>query len=323
MTPMNRKFVTVVFAALLLFVVSGCRKAGETVKPARNVVKIANQIYTTQDLWDFANITLWEMEPKDFSNPAVKEKILQDFVEHRLLVAEAKRRGISIENDGSFKELLAELNTGEGAKELKAVTGHYEIDSAKVAILTEERLMVDELLKTLVISTSYVTEDELKKYYELKKQEINPVKEAHIMHIFTTDPAKAQLAAQELAGGIQFSEVARKYSEGPEKNRGGDLGFIKEEEFPELFADAFKLKEGETSAVIQSDYGYHIFKMVQYAKASRNSYESTKQYLLAELYIEKRQELIREFVNALYSNVDIQYLNDFTLDELFPKTVER
>ena len=309
--------------AVALFTAACGRQNNESTVTTKNIVRINGKTYTSQDIWDFANITLWEMEPKDLASTTVKNKILEDFIDHRLLFEEADKRGITDYYNNQTNQLYNQLTTEQGAKELKAVTGQYDIDAAKMARLSNERLVIDELNHLIVTNMGYITEDEIKKYYESKVLERNPVGVAHILQIFTTDPSKAQTAAKELASGIIFSEVARKYSEAPEKDNGGDLGFIVESAYPEFFKEAFKLKEGEISPVIQSEYGYHIFKMVQYANAGHYSYDKLKQQLFNELYVIKRQEMVREFVNALRSNADIQYLNDFTLDELFPGKVQR
>ncbi|MDR2868917.1 MAG: peptidylprolyl isomerase, partial [Deferribacteraceae bacterium] len=242
---------------------------------------------------------------------------------HKLLLEEADKRGITAYHQDQRNQLYAQLTSAAGAKELKAVTGQYDIEADKVAKLAEERLIIDELSQLVVTNMSYITEDELKKHYASKNIDRNPTGVAHVLHIFTTDNDMAQAAAKELAGGIIFSEVARKYSEGPERSNGGDLGYINEADFPEFFSDAFKLKAGETSDVVRSDYGFHIFKVMQYANAERTAYENVKQELYAELYTKKRQEMIREFVNALLNNANIQYLDAFTLDELFPNKGQR
>ncbi len=306
-----------IYLVLLLALAVGCSSSVKPKTASKPIVKINGTVYTAQDLWDFGNVILWEMEPKDLNNKEVQEQLLNDFIEHRLLVQEAKRRGIKPDKD-KVNQLYMQMTTTEGAKELKAVTGHYNIDSDKIAALVEERLMISELFRDVVNSTANVTEHELRNYYESSNIPKVNTGEAHILHIFTTNNATAQAAAKELADGILFQEVARKYSEGPEKNQGGDLGYVKDTNLPEFFNAAFKLKEGEISQVIVSDYGFHIFKMVQYAKAARNSYENMKKTLLADLYLQRRQEVVREFINALHANADIQYLNNFTLAELIP-----
>jgi len=291
------------------------KEGGQVAK--KSIVKINDNVYSTADIWEFSNIVLWEIEPKDLNNHELQDKLLNDFIEYKLLLQEAERKKIIVDNE-ELHQFLIHLRSPNGTKELRAITGQYYINSGKVAKIVEERLTVDKMLRQHVDSTSYVLEAELKKYYDSKNFPRSPTGEAHILHIFVKDNATARLAAKELTNGILFPEVARKYSEGPEKNNGGDLGYIKESSYPEFFSPAFRLKEGQVSDIIQSDYGYHIFKMVQHAKADHYSYNNIKTKILAEFYIQKKQEIIREYVNALHNNADIQYLNNFTLDELFP-----
>jgi parvulin-like peptidyl-prolyl isomerase len=277
------------------------------------IVKINGTDYSLKDLWDFSNVTIWEMEAKDLYNEEVKDKLLADFVEHHMLLDEARNRGYTLNAD-RLDQFGLQLSTEQGASQLKALTGKYAIDAEKIAQLEEDRMLIDMLFTEVANSTPYITEDELKQYYLDTANPQAPVGEAHVLHIFTTDNESINQAAKELAGGIMFSEVARKYSQSPEASEGGDLNYIKETDFPELFSAAFRLKEGETSAVIKSDYGYHIFRMQKYAAAAQ--YEEAKDKLLEKLYTEKRQQTIREFIDALYDYADVQYLNNFTLSEL-------
>jgi parvulin-like peptidyl-prolyl isomerase len=304
-------FILALFCSVLLFACSDS-KQGENVNP---VVKINGTVYTTADLADFAAVMLWEVEPKDLESSVLGEQILNGFIEHRLLLEEAEKRNIHPTRE-SINQLYEALESQEGVKELKALTGRYNANSKKVAQLMTERLVINELFRVIVVSAD-VTDLELRKYYDSKHIASEPITgKAHILHIFSTDNDTIQKAAMELSAGILFEEVARKYSEGLEKNFGGNLGYISETEYPEFFEAAFKLKEGEVSRVISSEYGFHIFKMVQFAKASGNSYENVKQRLLAELYLQKRQIAVTEFVNALQSNANISYLRNISLSEL-------
>ncbi|MDR0454284.1 MAG: peptidylprolyl isomerase [Deferribacteraceae bacterium] len=321
---MNLRLKLILLSLTALIFFSACSRIGsDTQTVNKSIVKINGNIYTTADLWDFSNIVLWEMEPKDLDNTKLRDKLLNDFIEHKLLFQEAEYRKINADSD-MLNRFLAQLRSTNGSKELKALTGHYYINSQKVAKISEERMVVDKMLRQLADSSSYVLEGELRQYYDAKKKPTPSVeKEAHILHIFVKDNVSAHLAAKELAGGILFTEVARKYSEGPEKNNGGDLGFVKESSYPEFFSEAFRLKEGDVSEIITSEYGFHIFKMLEYAHDDRYSYDSIKTKILAELYTQKKQEIITEYVNVLYSNADIQYLNNFTLYELFPAEERR
>lgn len=63
---------------------------------------------------------------------------------------------------------------------------------------------------------------------------------------------------------VDFSEVARTYSEDPSaKNNGGDLGFFTAFKMVYAFEDAaYKVKTGEISQPFKTQFGYHIVKKV-------------------------------------------------------------
>ncbi|MBI5417909.1 peptidylprolyl isomerase, partial [Candidatus Poribacteria bacterium] len=70
---------------------------------------------------------------------------------------------------------------------------------------------------------------------------------------------KAEEIYKELANGADFKETAKKYSEDPRANEGGDLGFFRRGDMIPEFEDTLnKLKVGEFSEPIRTRYGYHI-----------------------------------------------------------------
>jgi hypothetical protein len=75
----------------------------------------------------------------------------------------------------------------------------------------------------------------------------------------------AEQVLSEARGGADFSELAVRYSDDPgAKGSRGNLGKRKRDAFVPAFADAaFRLKEGEVSGVVETEFGFHIIKRNQ------------------------------------------------------------
>lgn len=70
--------------------------------------------------------------------------------------------------------------------------------------------------------------------------------------------------AEATAAGADFAALAKKYSEDGSAERGGDLGSVGRGMFAPAFETAaFALEPGETSNVVETDFGFHVIQRVE------------------------------------------------------------
>ncbi len=80
-------------------------------------------------------------------------------------------------------------------------------------------------------------------------------------HILVDKLSKAQEIIEDLEAGDKFEKLAQTYSNCSSKKRGGNLGeFAKGDMVKEFWNACVKLKIGEISQPIKTQYGYHIIK---------------------------------------------------------------
>lgn len=80
-------------------------------------------------------------------------------------------------------------------------------------------------------------------------------------HILVEKFSKAQEIYEDLKAGEKFEQLASQYSTCPSKKRGGNLGeFAKGDMVSEFWNACTKLKVGEISQPVKTQYGYHIIK---------------------------------------------------------------
>lgn len=117
--------------------------------------------------------------------------------------------------------------------------------------------------------------------------------------------AKADDILNQLHHGADFADLAKKNSEDPgSAEKGGELGWIvKGQTVPNFEKTAFGLKPGETSGVVETEYGYHIIQLEDKQAAHTQSFDEVKPQLLAEAQKQAAGELLKKAVDAARAEI--------------------
>ncbi len=150
-----------------------------------------------------------------------------------------------------------------------------------------------EVKRTLALSKyldKVVSDDEKRSYFDANENSFNGerVKASHVLidtRKIETD-AELEEARQKIGGikkeidkGADFAEMAKKHSDCPSAEDGGDIGFFQRkgsvvEEFAKV---AFSMKVGEVSEPIKTEFGYHIIKVTDREEGKDVSYEDVEE----------------------------------------------
>lgn len=168
-----------------------------------------------------------------------------------------------------------------------------------------EQLIVEyvELKKESFFDQVEVSEEELQDLYQQRIAALAEQRRAAHILIETDDSGDAAAKkkideiAKRLASGEDFSALAKELSEDPgSANEGGDLGFAGPGVYDPAFEEAlYALGEGEVSAPVRSDFGWHLIKLLDVQSPEIPTLESLKPELVREL---KAQQVEQRFVEA-------------------------
>jgi peptidyl-prolyl cis-trans isomerase D len=123
--------------------------------------------------------------------------------------------------------------------------------------------------------------------------------------------AKAQAILDEVRKNPNdFAKIAKAQSQDPgSAELGGDLGVVQKGVFVKPVEDAiYSLKEGEVSALVRSEFGYHIIKITKIVPETQKSLDEARPEIVAELkkakMSAKYSELAETFTNTVYEQAD-------------------
>jgi parvulin-like peptidyl-prolyl isomerase len=143
-------------------------------------------------------------------------------------------------------------------------------------------------------------------HFEEHRAEFAEPERVEIRQIVVEDRARAEdLRAQALAGA-DFAQLASEHSNAPEAAEGGWLPPFARGELPEVFDRAFELAPGQISEVIESPYGFHVFRVEARHQPREPEFDDVRERIALELERQRMEDLRRDWLRDLRRSADIQ-----------------
>jgi peptidyl-prolyl cis-trans isomerase C len=132
-------------------------------------------------------------------------------------------------------------------------------DFAKKMAYLRDKALMETLLGN--VAKAAATDAAIKATYDEAAKNQKPETEFHAHHILVPTEDEAKKALARVKGGEDFAKVAGEVSKDP-GSKGGDLGwFTKDRMVPEFGEAASKLKPGELSEPVKTQFGWHVIKL--------------------------------------------------------------
>lgn len=243
---------------------------------------------------------------------AVIRTAMRRVVDVRLLAQEARK--MDLQPDAArVGATMAQLEEQAGGRdEFGTALGQIGVSYDQLRSSISEADRVQVYIATQIDPQVTVTAQEVETFYSQNPERFarpDMVRARHILVRITQqanqaekDSAKARATAAHgrVAAGEDFATVAAEVSEGPAAAKGGDLGFFaRETMLPAMTDAAFSLDIGEISAVIETQFGFHILKVEEKRAASTMSFEEAKEPLEQMLRGNKAGEKVSKLLEEL------------------------
>jgi len=277
---------TATLLALALCVAgTGCKQAGsEAKKDAKSGVVLAEVNGATITDTDFykeqENLPPY-LKPMT-ETPEGKKEMLDTMVVRELIMQQAQKDGID-----------------------KSPAVAAKLEDLK------KRVIVEAFLKKKVEDSANVSDADLQAFYKKNEDKFKTGEQIRASHILVKTEPEAKDIEKQLKGGASFEALAKKHSIDGAATKGGDLGwFGKGSMLPEFEKVAFSLKEGSTSGIVQTKFGYHIIKATGKRPAGTRSFEEVKDQIKAAIAPEKQQETFKKLKDDLKKGAKLTIKED-------------
>jgi len=227
--------------------------------------------------------------------------------------------GLKIEKKFVKKELtrILSLYPNRKAFQNRLKAGHFTIEDVKNEVRRKE--LAKRVYRKQVTEQVHVTEEAARKYYEDHKSKfIQPI-QVHLKNILFRVPPladdferktieqKATTVLKKIRDGeLTFEEAVQKYSEDPNKERGGDMGALHKGRLaPEVEEKVFALKPDELAGPFKTFKGYYVFRFEERLPERQMAFEEIKTSLMRDLKKKWTEEREKEWMDHLKARAEI------------------
>jgi parvulin-like peptidyl-prolyl isomerase len=194
---------------------------------------------------------------------------------------------------------VPQVSQADFNKEIQKLTDALKKESKTIDVFLKENGQTEEQLRRDIVAKlqwgtllqRFCPDDKAKAYYDANKLFFDKVfvRASHVLVKLDAKATKEQRdqAAQKLRvfrqeilqGKVKFEDVAKKYSDCPSKEKGGDIGQFpyKFVVVPEFARIAFSMKKGELSDVVTTEYGLHLILVTDRTAGEASTFEGLKE----------------------------------------------
>ncbi len=308
-------------AATFLATSAAPASAGELVE---RIVARVNDRLITQTEFD-RRLTAAQNAPNAPPDKAqLKKDVLDDMIREKLIDERAKELGPTVgATDGEVDEAVERVKRQYNLatdQEFDAALASSSMTREDLKRQMRETITLQKVIGRDVTGKMDVSDDMLRSEYERQKDKLYRLPpQARVFEIvirFTaSDPAGREKAVgrmeevrARLASGGKFEDLAKEYSEGNAKNRGGDLGTVSQGELlPALDAAVFSERPVEYPAPVLLPASIHLFRVSDRKTAGFKAFtevsEDLKKRIGENLYDKRFSEFIQHLRREAYIKI--------------------
>lgn len=256
-----------------------------------NEKKFSNNDFKNFIQLQYPDISTAKGNPSPSASEQLISRLFDSFVEHKTVLYVADQYDIPI-SETELQNYIEKLKVSKDSIDMASV-----IDAIKV----------QKYLYAKVYDPIKVSEMEIRSYYNKHLDEFRKKPEVLLYQILLKDKETALRVRGILDNNPQkFDELAKKESISMEANQGGRMGYFEEGTLPkDMEQVVFSLSPHTISPVVESTYGFHIFKITNKKRGRLLYLERVKPEIKRKLLSEKLRIAYQDFLASAARDLSI------------------
>jgi peptidyl-prolyl cis-trans isomerase C len=260
---------------------------------------------------------------KDQYRQQMRKRLVEQMVIEEILTQKEKTLNIAVTQadvNAQVQDQMKQQNLN--LDEFKALLKNYGTTYAEFEQNMRKKLMFEKLMEGEFKSKIKEANDAaIKAFYNENIDQFKEPESIHTKHILIkpadgNDPnktkpeakAKAEEVLKKVKAGGNFEELAKEYSACPSAKNGGDLGEAPKGSFVPAFEKAaYALEPNQVSDVVETEFGYHIIKLISHKDANTVSLEQAKEKIAQHLSNQQKQEVVVNYIQQIKKEADIKF----------------
>lgn len=235
----------------------------------------------------------------------LKMGFLNKLIETTLLLQEAEVRGLTV-TERELDQEIVQLKEDYPKDTLDETLERIGLKLEEWKEERKEKLLIDKLIQREIDSAIQVSDDEVREYYNAHKEQFKQPLQVRARQIVVATEEEANALRKRILKGESFEEIARQYSLSPDAEKGGDLGVFSKGQMPEEFDNVvFRYREGAVSRVVQSPYGFHIFKVEKRFGPRTLTLDEVRDEIASKIFRERQESFFKEWLDSLKQQAKI------------------
>ena len=251
------------------------------------------------------------------SNEELRCEILEDLMTQKLLIFSCKQDSISVTKEEIEQEVETRVNYYvDQIGSIEKVEQYFEKDIYQIkkvlSELVEDQFLIQRMQSSITKDVK-ITPFDVNEYYEkIDKSELPFIGDRYKLSQIIVKPKMSEDQINKLTdrlnafrkrvlNGEDFKVLAALYSDDPgSANNGGEIGFVSRGTFvPEFEKVAFRLKKGEVSEIVKTNFGYHIIQLIE----RRGDQVNVRHILLKPKYSSTSLQNARSRIDSIYNKI--------------------